>query len=141
MKKYAVFIIIAIVVLACLFFIPTKNNMSGNDLWKNATYTQDTEFGMGEKTLFVKVIASEKSVTFTINTNKKTVGEALVEHNLISGDNGQYGLYVKVVNGIKADYDIDKSYWAFTKNNESMTSGVDKAEFLDGEHYELVYTK
>ena len=139
MKKSVVFVFVAIIVLAILFFMPSKDN---NDaVWDGATYTDDVSLGSGEKTLLVEVVALEKSVTFTINTNKETVGEALLEHKLISGDEGAYGLYVKVVNGIEADYDKDKSYWAFTKNKESMTVGVDMAKFEDGEHYELVYTK
>lgn len=141
MKKSIIFVIVAIVILVLLFFMPAKDNNSNKDLWQNATYTQDISFGNGEKTLLIEVVALDKSVTFTINTNKETVGEALLEHKLVSGDEGAYGLYVKVVNGIEADYDKDKSYWAFTKNNESMTTGVDKTNFLDGEHYELVYTK
>jgi hypothetical protein len=89
----------------------------------------------------VEVKVEEQSVTFTIKTDKTTLGEALMEHGLIAGDVGQFGLYVKVVNGITADYDIDQSYWAFTKNGEMMLTGVDMTNIADGEHYELVYTK
>ena len=46
----------------------------------------------------------------TINTDKEILRDALEEHNLISGEQGAYGLYVKVVNGIKADYDEDGGY-------------------------------
>ena len=110
-------------------------------LWANATYTEDTSFGEGAKTLKIKVEADGKSVVFTIKSDKETVGEALLEHSLIAGDQGDYGLYVKVVNGIKADYDTDKAYWSFNKNGEYMMSGVDTTNFADGEQYELVYTK
>ena len=50
-------------------------------------------------------------------------------------------LDVKVVNGIMADYDVNKSYWSFSKNDEYMQTGVDKTDLTDGEHYELIYTK
>ena len=78
-------------------------------LWENATYGEDKEFGSGAKTVNIEVKAGDRSVTFTIHTDKDTVGEALFEHNLIDGDDGAYGLYVKVVNGITADYDVDQS--------------------------------
>ena len=110
-------------------------------LWEKATYTKDTTFGNGATTVMVEVKVEEQSVTFTIKTDKTTLGEALMEHGLIAGDVGQFGLYVKVVNGITADYDIDQSYWAFTKNGEMMMTGVDMTNIADGDHYELVYTK
>lgn len=110
-------------------------------LWASATYLKDTTFGEGAKTVTVKVIADGKSVTFTVKTDAETLGDALLAHNLIAGDEGQYGLYVKVVNGITADYDVDQSYWGFSKNGEYMMTGVDGTAIADGETYELTYTK
>lgn len=110
-------------------------------LWTNALYVEDTSFGEGAKTLKVKVEADGQNIVFTVKTDKETVGEALLEHSLIAGDESEYGLYVKTVNGIKADYDTDKAYWSFNKNGEYMMSGVDTTNFADGEQYELVYTK
>lgn len=110
-------------------------------LWANATYLEDTSFGEGAKTVTVKVVVEGKSVTFTIKTDAETLGDALLAHNLIAGDEGQYGLYVKVVNGITADYDVDQSYWGFSKNGEYMMTGVDGTAIADGEAYELTYTK
>ena len=49
----------------------------------------------------------------------------------------EYGLYIKVVNGITADYDVDQSYWGFSKGGEYMMTGVDGTPFADGEVYEL----
>ena len=111
------------------------------DLWETATYTENIELGEGEKQFLLDVVAGEKTVTFTINTNKETVGDALLEHNLIAGEKGPYGLYVKFVNGIEADYDKTQSYWGFNKNGEGLLTGVDGEEIEDGAHYELVYTE
>ena len=119
---------------------PESPKVSGG-IWDNATYLEDTEFGKGAKTVQVEVKAEDKSVTFTIPTDKEILGDALLEHKLIDGENGAYGMYIKTVNGILADYDIDQSYWAVSKNGESAVTGVDGIKFLDGEHYELVYTK
>ena len=110
-------------------------------LWDNATYTEDSELGDGARTLFVRVVAEDKSVILTIHTDAKTVGAAMAEHNLISGEQSAYGLYVKEVIGIIADYDKNQRYWSFNKNGEPLTSGVDSTEFTDGEQFELVYTK
>lgn len=110
-------------------------------LWKDATYLKDTEFGKGAKTLVVEVEVQGQSVTFTVKTDEKTVGAALLEHKLIDGDEGEFGLYVKVVNGMKADYDVDKSYWAFYVDGEYANTGVDSTEIREGVTYQLAYTK
>ena len=109
--------------------------------WETATYDRDTELGKGSKTVTVKVIADEQELTFTIHTDKNTLGDALLEHKLINGEEGPYGLYVKAVNGIVADYSVDQTYWNFTKAGELMMVGVDGARIADGECYELTRTK
>ena len=113
------------------------DSISRTGAWEKATYLTDKGFGNGSKTVQVEVKADGKSVTFTLHTDKETLGDALIEHNLIAGEESQYGLYIKFVNGIEADYDKDKTYWAFYKDGEYMMSGVDTTTIADGEHYEL----
>ena len=60
---------------------------------------------------------------------------ALVENGLIAGDDSEYGLYVKTVNGITLDYDKDGKYWAFYENGNYATSGVDQTEIVNGTVY------
>lgn len=110
-------------------------------LWQTASYTQDTELGQGSKTVEVEIKAEEKAITVTVHTDADTLGSALLEQELIAGEESEYGLYIKVVNGIKADYDTDKAYWAFYQNGEYMNTGVDGTSITGGEHYELIYTK
>ena len=132
---------LTLIVLTVLALASCFNTVDAEGLWENATYRRDMELGNGANVITVVVAAGESSVTFTINTDKTTLGDALLEHGLIAGEESLYGLYVKVVNGITADYDVDQSYWAFYKNGEYMMSGVDSTEIASGEHYELVYTK
>lgn len=119
----------------------TAAEAAGDGVWANATYKEDTELGKGAVTVKVEVKAEDKSVTFTVHTDKTVLGDALLEHSLIAGDEGEFGLYVKAVNGMTADYDVNQAYWAFYKDGEMMNTGVDGATIADGEHYELVYTK
>lgn len=111
------------------------------DIWDSAIYTEDVTLGEGETTLTVGVKIEDKTVTFTLNTDAETVGAALLENGLIAGEMGDYGLYVKVVNGVTADYDIDQSYWAFWINGDYAMSGVDTTPIVAGEDYLLEYTK
>lgn len=117
-----------------------SNSVDYSELWNSATYTENTELGSGSKTVVTELKVGSKTVEFTIHTDKETLGDALKEHNLIFGEEGAYGLYVKIVNGIKADYDENKSYWSFTKNGEYISTGVDAIKFKDMEHYEITYT-
>lgn len=114
---------------------------SVDPLWENALFLEDTTLGEGEKTIKAKVEAGEKSITFTLNTNAETLADALLEHSLIEGEDSAYGIYIKKVNGILADYDVDKHYWSLTKDGEYLMTGADSTKIADGENYELVRTK
>lgn len=140
-KKFFSLISCFMIIVLCFSISGCNNNDAIANVWNDATYKEDTEFGSGKKTVMVEVIAEDKSVIFTIHSDKNTLGDALIEHNLIEGEKGAYGLYVKKVNGITADYDVNKCYWGINKDGESLMTGVDGAEIKDGEHYELVYTK
>ena len=133
-------VILAAVLLLSLM-LASCNTVERTGVWEDATYRKDMEFGNGATTLVVEVAAEDQSVTFTVKTDKETVGEALMEHGLIDGEEGAYGLYVKVVNGITADYDVDKSYWSFYIDGEYAMSGVDTTEITEGTIYKLEYTK
>ncbi len=142
MKQMKHIVIYAVLAMAlCLSLTACGGKTEKADLWANATYTEDAEIGTGAKTVEVQVVAEDKSVTLTVHTDQKTLESALTEHGLISGEQGAYGLYVKVVNGITADYDMDQSYWGLNKNGSSLQTGVSGAEISGGEHFELVYTK
>ncbi len=138
MKKQLFTLLLLLMTVLTLF---SCGEEAAGGLWENAVYTENTEFGDGAKTVTVTVNAQEKSVVWTIKTDAETLGEALLEHQLIAGDESEFGLYIKVVNGITADYDIDASYWAFTKDGEYMMTGVDGTVIADGDKYELTYTK
>ena len=102
----------------------------------NAGHDEVTVLGEGTKVFPFTVVDKESAETvFEIHTEKEIVGEALLELGLISGEEGAFGLYVKTVNGITADYDTEGIYWAFYVNGEYASSGVDMTEIKDGESY------
>ncbi len=117
------------------------SSVSAKGLWKDAKYLEDTSFGTGAKTVKVTVKAEDSSVTFTLKTDKETLADALLEHNLVEGEDGAYGLYIKKVNGMLADYDVNQSYWSFEIGGEAQMTGVSDAKIEDGSSYELVYKK
>lgn len=137
--KITTSLLLVVMLLFCAVSCAEKVDATG--LWENATYRSDKTFGKGEITVQLEVKVEDQSVTFTVKTDEETLGAALLEHKLIEGEEGQYGLYVKKVNGITADYDVDRSYWGLFKNGEYCMTGVDTTPIADGEHYELVYSK
>lgn len=95
-----------------------------------------TQLGEGSTQFTFTVVDKDGNETpFEIHTDKETVGEALTELGLVEGEEGGYGLYVKTVNGITADYDKDGTYWAFYVNGEYAPSGVDSTVITEGNHY------
>jgi hypothetical protein len=128
-------------VLVFMLCLTSCNTVDAEGLWEEATYRRDMTFGDGDTTVQLEVKVEDQSVTFTIKTDKEILGDALIEHGLIEGDAGAYGLYVKKVNGIRADYDKDGAYWCLYKDGEMSMTGVDTTKISDGEHYEFVYSK
>ena len=118
-----------------------KTEEAGDPLWKDALYTTDTSFGTGAKKIEVKVEAGEKSVTFTVNTDKENLADALLEHKLVEGEDSQYGLYIKKVNGISADYNTDGYWWSLNQNGAALSTGASDTKIAGGEAFELVRTK
>ena len=139
-KIFTALLCVALALTLLLSFVAC-NKVDAEGLWENATYRKDKSFGNGAKTISVEVKVGDESVTFTVKTDKETVGEALMEHGLIEGEDGAYGLYVKKVNGILADFDVDASYWAFYVNGELSMSGVDTTDIDTSATYTLEYTK
>ncbi|MBO7171250.1 MAG: DUF4430 domain-containing protein [Clostridia bacterium] len=127
-------------VILCLFFAVSCVERKG--AWENATYTTDQTFGEGSKTVTVTVTAEEQTITFTIRTDAETLEEAMVENELVDGDESTYGLYIKYVNGIRADYNLDGGYyWGLTKDGESTDYGASSATLTDGDVYGFIRTK
>ena len=93
-------------------------------------------------TITLEVVGPDgSSKEHTVNTDSsKNLRQALEGAGLISGEEGAYGLYVKVVDGITADYDIDGSWWSLTKEGE-LCSGVDSTPIADGDKFEFTYSK
>lgn len=81
--------------------------------------------------------ADGASIHITVKTDEATVGEALVKLGLIAGEESEYGLYMKTVNGITLDYETDGLYWAFYIDGTYAMTGVDLTEIAAGSAYEL----
>ena len=103
---------------------------------ETTVYEDGAVIGEGSKSFeFTVVNMAGEEATFEVKTDEDTVGAALLENNVIAGEDGDYGLYVKTVNGETVDYDKDGKYWAFYINGEYGMTGVDATDIVEGDSY------
>ena len=137
-KKLLSFILCMALIVAMAFFTTGCGGNAGKDVSSGAGTSQaDADvLGTGDTEFTLTVVDKEGGETqFEIHTDKETVGDALTELGFIEGEESEYGLYVKTVNGITADYDTDGVYWAFYVNDEYASLGVDSTTITLGESY------
>ena len=94
--------------------------------------------GEGSKTFAAQIVNLDGSeISFTVKTDKAVVGEALQELGVLKGEEGPYGLYIKMVNGIPLDYEKDGAYWAFYVDGAYAMTGVDETQIVETSVYQL----
>ena len=104
--------------------------------YQTIALTEGKTYGVGATEFAFSVIdLSGNETKVTVKTDKATVGEALLDANIIAGDDDQYGLYVKAVNQLTLDYDTDKAYWAFYVDGGYASAGVDATNIESGKVY------
>lgn len=137
MKKTVAVILTMMMFVFCGCQAEDKENNSQSE-----SFADGAVIGEGDRSFeFSVTYESGETQSVTIRTDKETVGEALLENHIISGEKGPYGLYVKSVNGQRADYEKDGVYWAFYVNGEYAESGVDLTKIKEGERYSFVAEK
>ena len=101
------------------------------------TACEQAEPQIGTKTITVQIIVDgQDTVTKSITTDAEYLRGALDEDNLLIGEDGPYGLFVKAVNGITAD-DAKQQWWCFTKGGADLFTGVDSTPIADGDTFEI----
>ena len=135
-KSLSLAVCIVLIAATALFTAGCNDNkVTSEPTSSQTTSSQATasELGEGKTDFTFKVTDLDgKETEIKIHTDKKTVGEALLELKLIAGDDSEYGLYVKTVNGVTLDYDKDGKYWAFYVNGEYAQTGVDSTDITAG---------
>ncbi len=95
---------------------------------------------VGDKTIDVTIVhGDETTKEVTISTDEEFLRGALEQENLISGEEGEFGLFVTTVDGETVDESLQQ-WWCFTNGGESIMTGVDTTPIADGEEYEITLT-
>ena len=100
-----------------------------------ATRPESTE---GAKSITVQVVHADKTEkSFTYTTDAEKLGAFLEAENLIVGSGD--GMF-HTVDGEKADWSINQSYWALYLDGEYAMEGIYDITIVDGTAYKLEYT-
>lgn len=95
----------------------------------------------GTKHITVEVVHKDgSSKEFTYHTDAEYLGDVLAAEGLISGAEGEFGLFVNTVDGETADYSVDGGWWQLTHNGETAQVGADTLPVQDGDTFSWVYT-
>lgn len=132
----AILVLITVASLFCSCGTGSAEKETKPQVVTNANANPITQLGNGANRFIFNVVDKDgKLYEFAINTDEKTVGAALEKIGMIKGTKGPYGLYVTIVNSIKAEYETDGCYWAFYIGDELASTGVDAVEIVEGETY------
>ena len=95
----------------------------------------------GAKTISVTVVHADGSEKqFQYHTDAEYLGPVLLAEGLVEGEDGPYGLTISVVDGEKADWNENQSYWALYVGEDYAATGADSTPVKDGDSFRLVYT-
>ena len=142
-KKLSVTLSIVLIAVVALVIAGCSDNTKTGTLTEppvSTTSAEDsvavTDVGEGQTSFtFIVVDTEGNETTFNVKTDKTIVGDALSDAGLIAGEESEFGLYVKTVNGITVDFDKDGKYWAFYVDDEQSPVGVDSVEIEEGKTY------
>ena len=91
----------------------------------------------GSKSITVQVVHADQSEkSFEFHTDAAYLGEVLETEKLVEGEMGQYGLFITVVDGEKAD-DSKQQWWCITKGGETVNTSAEQTPIADGDIFEL----
>lgn len=99
----------------------------------------------GKKSITILVVDNKQTTTeYKLQTDadylRKAMDEAKEQGFSYEGDESTYGLYLKKVNGIRADYEEDNAYWSILVNGEYGMNSADTQPVNNGDSFSFVYT-
>ena len=138
----AIGLAILIAAFATTFFIQEgKRNEKLNDTGSSVSDNADANEQESKMSISVTIVYKDKTQKiFDIKTNEKYLSDALFQEGLVTKEehNGS-GMYT-VIDGVKADYSVDQSWWCVTKDGAMTNYGMDDLILSNGDKYEITYT-
>ena len=93
----------------------------------------------GVKQITVEVVYQDGSEEYKIKTKAETLETAMKEADGLKFETKD-GM-VMVINGVRADYNLDGAYWAIKVNDGYGNHGISEQPVTDGDCFRFEYTK
>ncbi|MBQ8495588.1 MAG: DUF4430 domain-containing protein [Clostridia bacterium] len=141
MQSSVIIFLVVLIAATALLSGCTTEQLNDGGTTTSSSDTNTVAIGEGATAFpFTVTFLDGTSKHYTVNTDKTTVGAALLEVGLIAGSESEYGLMVDTVDGVKLDYTADGAYWAFYVDGAYAMSGVDSTDIESGKTYAFVAT-
>lgn len=140
--KRGLALVLTLLMIACCFAACGSNASSGTETSGTSSTAEGSSAAAteGGKTITLTVVHKDgSSKDFTIKTDAENLRNALEQEKLVEGEEGDYGLYVKTVDGETVN-DANEEWWCLTKGGAQVNTGVDDTKIADGEAYEFTFT-
>lgn len=91
-----------------------------------------------EVNLTLEIVSERDNVDTTTDytTTSTTLGDFLIEENLVDYETSEYGMFIHGIDGM-ADDASEEYWWNIAVDGESAISGADSIELADGSTYTL----
>jgi len=97
----------------------------------------------GSKTVTIEVVDDKgTSVKYEVKTEAEYLQGVMDETENLTYEaiDGEYGLMIQSVNGIRAVFEENSAYWAFYINGEYCSYGISEQPVADGDAFKIEYT-
>ena len=138
-KKTAFLVILLCAILAAVSVVGLAGCKNNDKTGKDNTAATQAPAEVSFKFIVVGKDGTEK--TFDLKSSKEMLAQALLDENLVSGTEGDWGLMVDTVDGEKLDYNTDGYYWALYIDGEYAQTGVSSTPIKEGSVYKFAAEK
>lgn len=143
MKKLLTIMLALVMVLsmaACGTAPETETTGDAAETTGETTAAQTEQTGTLKRITVTVVHADGSSKDFAYETDAELLGDYLEQQGLIQSQGADDGMF-HTVDGEKADWNENKSYWSLYLGEEYAMVGIYDTPITDGAVYKLVYTR
>lgn len=143
MKKKSLIIILSVVLAALIalfgvLYLVDKNN-KGDNTKPTPSQSSEVKEEIGTNITIKLVLADKSEKVFEIETTASTLADVLLEQKLISKEEYDAGFYT-TINGVRADYTLDKLWWCINVNGEMASTGANEISLNEGDKIDIIQT-
>ena len=134
MKKIFTFLLAILIIFSLASCKKSKQEITAPPENDSVIYE---EIGSGKNRFYLEIVFDEKEKNYLILTDESTVGSALEKLEIISGEQGDYGMYITAVEGEEHRYEKGGKYWAFYEDGQYASKSVDLTTIKNDKVYSL----